>query len=183
MVIQCSRRGHAGRLTCTEAKHRFTAEKGGEVVGSVHFDSDATDSRARAFLLREFPRKYSAGAPAPRLLDRVRQTIRARHYSPKTEKSYVAWIKRYVVFHGKRHPSEMGTDEVRAFLSWLATEKHVSASTQNQALSALLFLYRDVLGGDIPDKANRGPEPFLALVKKEIDRWSPIIKAANVKIN
>lgn len=74
---------------------------------------------------------------------------RTRHYSPKTEKSYVAWIRRFVVFHGKRHPTEMGADEVRAFLSWLATEKCISASTQNQALSALLFLYRDVLGGEI----------------------------------
>jgi len=143
-------------------------------VGSVHFDSDATDSRARAFLLREFPRKYSAGAPAPRLLDRVRQTIRARHYSPKTEKSYVAWIKRYVVFHGKRHPSEMGTDEVRAFLSWLATEKHVSASTQNQALSALLFLYRDVLGGDIGWIENIAPA-------KRPERLPVVLTSAEVR--
>lgn len=99
--------------------------------------------------LLEVPPGYAVRTPAPRLLDRVRQTIRARHYSPRTEKSYVAWIRRYVVFHGKRHPSEMGTDEVRTFLSWLATEKRVSASTQNQALSALLFLYRDVPGGEI----------------------------------
>jgi integron integrase len=82
----------------------------------------------------------------PRLLDRVRQSIRSRHYSPRTEKAYVAWIKRYIFFfHGKRHPDQMGAPEVRAFLSSLATERNVSASTQNQAFSALLYLYRDVL--------------------------------------
>ena len=77
----------------------------------------------------------------PRLLDRVRQAIRARHYSPRTEKAYVGWIRRFIVFHGKRHPDEMGVPEVTQFLSSLATRDKVSASTQNQALSALLFLY------------------------------------------
>jgi integron integrase len=99
--------------------------------------------------LFEPPRPTGGARPEPRLLDRVRHALRARHYSPRTEKSYVAWIRRFVLFHGKRHPSEMGVDQVRTFLSWLATERRVSASTQNQALSALLFLYRDVLGGDI----------------------------------
>jgi len=82
----------------------------------------------------------------PRLLDRVRQAIRARHYSPRTEKAYVGWIRRYIFFHGKRHPDQMGAPEVTRFLSALATRSKVSASTQNQAFSALLFLYRDVLG-------------------------------------
>ena len=82
---------------------------------------------------------------APRLLDRVRETIRARHYSPRTEKAYVFWIKRFILFHDKRHPLEMGTPEVTNFLSTLATRNKVSASTQNQAFSALLFLYREVL--------------------------------------
>src|SRR5260370_2523338 len=82
----------------------------------------------------------------PRLLDRVRQTIRARHYSPRTEKAYVGWIRRYIFFHGKRHPDQMGAPEVMRFLAALATRSKVSASTQNQAFSALLFLYRDVLG-------------------------------------
>ena len=82
----------------------------------------------------------------PRLLDRVRQAIRARHYSPHTEKAYVGWIKRYIFFHGKRHPNEMGTAQVAGYLAALATRYHVSASTQNQAFSALLFLYREVLG-------------------------------------
>ena len=86
---------------------------------------------------------------APRLLDRMRDAIRLRHYSRRTEKAYVGWARRFVLFHGKRHPAEMGAAEVTAFLSHLATHSRVSASTQNQALSALLFLYRDVLGSDI----------------------------------
>ena len=81
----------------------------------------------------------------PKLLDRVRDAIRTRHYSRRTEEAYVYWIRRYIVFHGKAHPSTMGAADIGAFLTWLAVRQHVSASTQNQALSALLFLYRDVL--------------------------------------
>ena len=91
-----------------------------------------------------------AGAPKPRLLDRVREAIRARHYSRRTEKAYVAWIRRYILFHGKRHPLEMGGPEVTRFLTSLAVEGHVAGSTQNQALSALLFLYREVLAQELP---------------------------------
>jgi integron integrase len=91
------------------------------------------------------------GAPAPRrLLDRVRDALRARHGSRRTEKSYVAWIRRYILFHGKRHPVEMGVAEVTQFLSALAVQGNVAASTQNQALSALLFLYRHVLEVELP---------------------------------
>ena len=90
------------------------------------------------------------GAPKPRLLDRVRQAIGARHYSRRTEKAYVHWIKRYIFFHAKRHPAEMGAAEVTAFLTSLAVKGKVAASTQNQALSALLFLYREVLGVELP---------------------------------
>jgi len=90
------------------------------------------------------------GPSKPRLLDRVRQNISARHYSRRTEKAYVHWIKRYIFFHGKRHPVEMGAAEVAEFLTSLAVEDKVAASTQNQALSALLFLYRDVLGVELP---------------------------------
>jgi integron integrase len=86
----------------------------------------------------------------PKLLDRVRAALRARHYSRRTEASYVAWVRRFVLFHGKRHPSEMSGPEVGEFLSSLATERNVSASTQNQALAALLFLYRHVLEVDLP---------------------------------
>jgi len=86
----------------------------------------------------------------PRLLDRVRDAVRARHYSRRTEKAYVAWIRRYILFHGKRHPSEMGAPELTRYLSALAVEGNVAASTQNQALSALLFLYREVLEQEVP---------------------------------
>src|SRR5262245_65170938 len=86
----------------------------------------------------------------PRLLDRVREANRLRHGSRSTEKSDVGWIRRFVLFHGKRHPAEMGAPEVAQFLSSLAVEGHVAASTQNQALSALLFLYRHVLHQDLP---------------------------------
>jgi integron integrase len=85
----------------------------------------------------------------PRLLDRVRHAIRTRHYSFRTEKAYVGWIKRYLAFHGMRHPTEMGSAEVARYLTALATRRHVSASTQNQAFSALLFLYREVLGVEL----------------------------------
>ena len=88
--------------------------------------------------------------PKPRLLDRVREALRVRHYSRRTEEAYVAWIRRYIFFHDKRHPSELGGPDVTRFLSALAVEGHVAASTQNQALSALLFLYRDVLGVELP---------------------------------
>ena len=87
---------------------------------------------------------------APRLLPRVHAALRARHYSRRTEEAYVGWIKRFIFFHGKRHPSSMGGDEVNAFLSHLAVQGHVSAATQNQALCALLFLYREVLDEPLP---------------------------------
>jgi integron integrase len=90
------------------------------------------------------------GAPKPRLLDRVRAAVRARHYSRRTEEAYVAWIRRYIFFHGKRHPAEMGGPEITRFLTSLAVDRKVAASTQNQALSALLFLYRTVLDLDVP---------------------------------
>jgi integron integrase len=100
-------------------------------------------------------------APAPKLLDLVRDRIRVKHYSIRTETSYVQWIKRFILFHNKRHPREMGAPEVEAFLTHLAVAGEVSASTQNQALSALLFLYREVLGVDLPwlDNVTRAKRP------------------------
>jgi integron integrase len=90
-------------------------------------------------------------APAkPRLLDRVREALRVRHYSRRTEEAYVAWIRRYILFHAKRHPLEMGAPEVTRFLTSLAVHGKVAGSTQNQVLSALLFLYRHVLDIDLP---------------------------------
>jgi integron integrase len=82
---------------------------------------------------------------SPKLLDRMRAEIRVRHYSIRTEDSYLDWARRYILYHEKRHPKDMGADEVQSFLSYLAVERKVSSSTQNQAKSALLFLYRDVL--------------------------------------
>jgi len=86
--------------------------------------------------------------PRPKLLDQVRDAIRTRHMSPRTEEAYVHWIRRFIFFHHKRHPAEMGPAEITQFLTALAVERHLSASTQNQALAALLFLYREVFGRD-----------------------------------
>ena len=95
----------------------------------------------------------TSAAPAepkpPRLLDQVRDKLRKLHYSPRTEEAYVGWIKRFIWFHGKRHPKDMAEPEVEAFLSNLATQRGVSASTQNQALCSLLFLYKRVLGVEL----------------------------------
>jgi len=91
----------------------------------------------------------SAVPPKPRLLEQVRQAIRTRHYSVKTEAAYIGWIKRFIFFHGKRHPAEMAETEIARFLSSLARDSRVSASTQNQALNALLFLYHEVLRKEI----------------------------------
>jgi site-specific recombinase XerD len=83
--------------------------------------------------------------PPKKLLDQVRDAIRLKHYSYRTEETYVQWIRRYILFHNKRHPNEMGTPEIEAFLTHLAIEGQVAAATQNQALNAILFLYRHVL--------------------------------------
>jgi site-specific recombinase XerD len=83
------------------------------------------------------------------LMEQVRAEIRARHYSRRTEDAYVHWIRRFIVFHGRRHPRDLGAPEISAFLTWLAVEQHVAASTQNQGLSGVLFLYRNVLRLDI----------------------------------
>ena len=85
----------------------------------------------------------------PKLLDQVRNAIRVRHYSIRTEEAYLQWIRRFIVFHGKRHPRELGREGVEAFLTHLAVDGKVAAATQNQALNALVFLYREVLGQDI----------------------------------
>ncbi len=85
----------------------------------------------------------------PKLLDQVRAAIRRKHYSYRTEKSYLDWAKRYIIFHQMRHPQDMGGPEIEAFLTYLAVERRVAASTQNQALNALLFMYKNVLGIDL----------------------------------
>jgi len=100
--------------------------------------------------MREVREPDPSPSRPPRLFDRVREAARVRHYSRRTESAYLAWIRRFIFFHGKRHPAEMGAPEITKFLSSLAVEGNVAASTQNQALSALLFLYRDVLEQDLP---------------------------------
>jgi integron integrase len=111
--------------------------------------------------------------PPPRLLDRVRLCVRARHYSRSTEQSYVGWIRRFILFHNKRHPDRLGAIDVSGYLSHLASNRHVSASTQNQAFSAILFLYRDVLGRELVGLADtpraKRPERLpLVLAREEV---------------
>ncbi len=115
----------------------------------------------------------SATSTGPRLLDRVRSALRARHYSRRTEKAYVDWIRRFILFHGKRHPTDMGADEVTRFLSHLAVAGRVSASTQNQALAAILFLYGCVLEQKLPwlDDIVRAKRPVrlpIVLTREEV---------------
>lgn len=93
---------------------------------------------------------FTGGSDKPRLIVQIRDAIRVRHYSYRTEQAYVAWIRRFILFHGKRHPSQMSGNEVREFLSWLAGERDVAAATQAQALAAILFLYKHVLEVDLP---------------------------------
>lgn len=93
-------------------------------------------------------------APPRKLLDQVRDAIRLKHYSYRTEQSYVQWVRRFILFHNKRHPQDMGVEEVEAFLTYLAVQQQVSASTQNQALAALLFLYRYVLKQPLDDSVD-----------------------------
>ena len=114
--------------------------------------------------------------PKPKkLLDQLRDTIRLKHYSYSTEKTYVHWARRYILYHNKRHPAEMGVAEIEAFLTHLAKDEHVSASTQNQALNALLFLYRNVLQIDLPVplhalRAKRSEHLPTVLSKDEVAR-------------
>ncbi|MHB1332064.1 MAG: integron integrase [Sulfuriferula sp.] len=100
-------------------------------------------------------------SPAPKLLEQVRDRIRAKHYSIRTETQYLQWIKRFILFHDKRHPRDMAAPEIEAFLTHLAVVGNVSSSTQNQALSALLFLYREVLQMELPwlDNVTRAKRP------------------------
>lgn len=115
----------------------------------------------------------SPATPAPRLLEQVRTRLRSKHYSLRTEETYVQWIKRFILLHGKRHPRGMGPPEVEAFLSHLAVKGGVSASTQNQALAAVLFLYREVLDLEPPwlkdvTRAKRTKRLPTVLTRREI---------------
>lgn len=117
---------------------------------------------------------HSVAAP-PRLLVQVHETIRRRYYSRRTEEAYVHWIRRFIYFHQKRHPASMGEAEVTAFLNHLALDRRVAASTQNQALSALLFLYKEVLGCELPwldglRRPTRPPRLPTVLTHAEVER-------------
>jgi integron integrase len=109
------------------------------------------------------------------LLDQVHEAIRRRYFSRRTEQAYVHWIRRFIYFHGKRHPRDLGETEVTAFLNDLAVERRVAAGTQNQALSALLFLYREVLGRELAwldglERAKRPPRLPVVLTRAEVER-------------
>jgi integron integrase len=114
----------------------------------------------------------------PRLLDRVHEVIRRKHYSIRTEQAYVDWIKRFILYNDKRHPAELGATEVEAFLTYLAVERDVAASTQNQAQCALLFLYREVLGVDLPwlDDVERAKRPIKLPVVLTVDEVVRILE-------
>jgi len=115
----------------------------------MHTDDRNSSQQARIIQLVQPKLGHPAGNPdRPRLLDQVRDLLRARHYSPRTEKAYIGWIRRFIHFHGNRHPDTMAEAEIGAYLSSLAESK-VSASTQNQALAAVLFLYQQVLGREL----------------------------------
>ena len=120
-----------------------------------------------------------------KLLDQVRHIIRLKHYSMSTEKSYVSWIRRFILFHDKRHPKEMGVAEIEAFLTHLAVDQQVAASTQNQALHALLFLYQQVLhkkldGPISPMRAKRSKHLPTVLTREEASasRQNPLWQRA-----
>ena len=127
--------------------------------------------------MRDMPASLPAGrSPGnPKLLDRVRDVIRRKHYSIRTEQTYIDWIRRFILFHGKRHPGEMSEPEVTAFLTSLARDGNVAASTQNQALSALLFLYKEVLKKEIGwlqgvERAKRPARLPVVLTRSEVNK-------------
>jgi len=123
----------------------------------------------------------------PTLLNALKQALRTRHYSLRTEEAYVQWVRRFVLFHGRRHPSQLGAHEVTAFLTHLATERTVSPSTQNQAKAAILFLYRDLLGQDLPwlneiVHAKRPPRLPVVLTPSEVTRLLQSMKGTTALI-
>ncbi len=118
------------------------------------FPSDATIAPIIQHFSKNASRNTEEIMPSqkPKLLDQMRQTIRRKGYARRTEEAYTTWVKRFILFHNKRHPAEMGAPEIEAFLTHLAADRHVAASTQNQALQAILFLYREVLHQPIDER-------------------------------
>lgn len=113
--------------------------------------------------------------PEPKLLDKVRTELRSKHYSRKTEVAYTNWIKRFVLFHNKRHPKDMGADEIKLFVDNLVTNHHVSSATQNQALQGILFLYKNILSKDVGwieniKRSSRVKHLPVVLSKKEVEK-------------
>lgn len=149
------------------------AARRGSLRGADSRPQDERSGRADAKADGQPPQPL---AQRPRgLLEEVRRRVRAKHYSLRTEQAYVGWVRRFVVANGRRHPREMGAAEVEAFLSHLAVEGGVAASTQNQALAALLFLYREVLGVDLPwlenlTRAKRPKRLPTVLSREEVQR-------------
>jgi len=126
----------------------------GSSASAPHAAGIRPSSSAAALLSVREPPPSIVQRPGPRLLDQVRAAIRTKHFSRRTETAYVGWIRRFILYHGKRHPAEMGEGEIAQFLTTLAVRGKVSPSTQNQALAALLFLYRDVLRREVGWVAN-----------------------------
>ena len=157
-------------------------------VAQSHSDARRAIAAARMaldFLYREVLHLYRGELPwarPPRLLDQVRQVLRVKHYSPRTEECYVQWIRRYILFHDKRHPRNLGAAEIEQFLTHLAVPGHVSASTQNQALSALLFLYCQVLEIEVGRldavRARRGKRLPVVLSAEEVQCVLSLIEGA-----
>ena len=114
------------------------------------------------------------GSRSPKLLDQLRTVLRVKHYSYRTEKSYISCVRRFIYFHNKKHPQAMGTYEVRAFLNYLAQHENVSASTQNQALNALVFLYKHVIQKELGSidaiRARRPKRLPVVLTQKEVEK-------------
>ncbi len=125
---------------------------------------------------------------AKKLLDQLRDVLRLKHYSYRTEETYLDWVKRYTlrVFHGKRHPQDMGAPEIQAFLVHLATQRQVSASTQNQALSAILFLYREVLHQEVepvlPSSAKRPERLPTVLTHDEVMIYTHVLQRGGLAV-
>ena len=119
----------------------------------------------------------------PKLLDQLREVLCLKHYSLKTEKSYVHWGRRFILFHKKRHPQEMGAPEVQAFLNYLAVDQHVSASTQNQALNALVFLYKHVIKKELGTidaiRARRPKRLPVVLTREETQKILSLLSGVN----
>jgi len=148
-----------GRLACTDhpgmddrndGANRYRSRSGAVSAMDGEVGRSARSTRAEGAGQGKQTPSANTPAPGPRLLDEVRARIRARHYSLRTERAYVGWIRRFILANARRHPRELGAPEVERFLTQLAVEGQVAASTQNQALSALLFLYREVLQVKLP---------------------------------